>query len=134
MKGINMASGVIMPNRATAIAIWVLRVLLGLAFLFFSFMKLSGQPNMVAEFDVVGLGQWFRYFTGGLELIGGLAVLVPRASVIGAILLLIVDAGAFIAQVAILHMDWIHCVVIGALLALLIFLQRSALRSAPTYP
>jgi uncharacterized membrane protein YphA (DoxX/SURF4 family) len=116
-------------NRATNIGISTLRVLLGSAFLFFSFMKLSGHPNMVAEFDIVGLGQWFRYFTGALELVGGLAVLVPRVSVLGAILLLLVDLGAFVAQVAILHMDWIHCVVIAALLGLLIYLQRSALRA-----
>ncbi|MBW6424313.1 DoxX family protein [Rhizobium sp. XQZ8] len=115
--------------RSTEIGIWVLRVLLGAAFLFFSFMKLSGQLNMVAEFDLVGLGQWFRYFTGALELVGGLAVLVPRFSVFGAILLLVVDLGASVAQVVILHMDWIHCVAIAALLLWLIYLQRAALRA-----
>jgi hypothetical protein len=82
---------------------------------------------MIAEFNTVGLGQWFRYFTGSLELIGGLAVLIPRISVFGAILLLIVDFGAFIAQVTILHMGWMHCVVIAILLGLLIYLQPSAL-------
>ncbi len=110
------------------VGLWGLRILVGLAFVFFGIMKLSGRPAMVAEFDVVGLGQWFRYFTGGLELIGGLAVLVPAVSVFGAILLLLVDIGAFVAQVAILHMDWIHTVVIAALIVLLIYLQRSALR------
>jgi len=83
------------------IGIWVLRVLLGLAFLLASYMKLSGQPRMVAEFDVVGLGQWFRHFTATLELIGGLAILVPRTSVFGAIVLLMVDLGAFVANVTI---------------------------------
>jgi hypothetical protein len=39
-------------------------------------------------------------------------------------LLFAVDLGAFVAQVAILHVDWIHCVVIGALLLALIHLQR----------
>lgn len=105
--------------RASEIGIRLLRILLSLVFLFAAFMKLSGQPAMVAEFDIVGLGQWFRYLTGALELLGGLAILVPRASVFGALLLLTVDVGAFIAQVAILHMDWIHCIVIGALLVVL---------------
>lgn len=128
-----MASNAVLSGRAARIAVWFLRVLVGVAFLFFAFMKLSGQPNMVAEFDTVGLGQWFRYFTGGLELVGGIAVLVPRTSVFGAVLLLIVDIGAFIAQVAILHMDWIHCVVIAALLVVLIVLQRSALRGTAAF-
>lgn len=110
--------------RSPAVGIWTLRVLLGAAFLFFSLMKLSSQPNMVAEFETVGLGQWFRYCTGALELIGGAALLFPRTSTPGAILLLAVDIGAFVAQVTILHVDWIHCVVIGALLLALIYLQR----------
>lgn len=111
------------------IGIWVLRVLLGLAFLLASYMKLSGQPRMVAEFDVVGLGQWFRHFTATLELIGGLAILVPRTSVFGAIVLLMVDLGAFVANVTILQQDWIHCVVIAALIGVLVYLQRSAPRA-----
>jgi putative oxidoreductase len=42
--------------------------------------------------------------------------------------LLLVDIGAFFAQIAILHMDWVHTVVIGAVIGLLIYLQRRALR------
>jgi hypothetical protein len=87
-------------------------------------MKLVGQSMMVQEFDSVGLGQWLRNLTGVLEIIGGVAVLTPSYSVLGAGLLLIVDGGAFIAQIAILHMDWVHPIVIGALLAALVYLQR----------
>lgn len=121
-----MASVITYQNRAASLGIWALRLLLGALFISASLMKLSGQPFMVAEFDMVGLGQWFRYFTGVLELVGGIAVLIPRSSVLGAILLLIVDLGAGVAQVAVLHGDWIHTLVIAALLLLLIYLQRSA--------
>jgi len=69
----------------------VLCILLGGAFLFFTMMKLSGQPEMVAEFDTVGLGHWFRYFTDSLELMGGIAILVPRVSIFGAMVLLLVQ-------------------------------------------
>lgn len=110
--------------KAWKIVLWVLRVLLGLAFLAASFMKLSGQPAMVEEFEHVGLGQWFRYLTGILELIGGIAVLIPSYSVYGALLLLVIDCGAFVALVTVLHMDWIHAVVIGVLLGVLVFMQR----------
>lgn len=112
------------PMSATRIAIWVLRVLMAALFLFAAAMKLTGQSAMVAEFATVGLGQWFRYLTGLMELTGGVMVLLPRRSILGAGLLLLVDAGAFVAQVAVLHMDWIHTVVIGALLVALIVLQR----------
>ncbi len=109
---------------AARISIWGLRVLMAALFLFAAAMKLTGQPAMVAEFATVGLGQWFRYVTGLMELAGGVLVLIPRRSVLGAGMLLMVDAGAFVAQVAVLHMDWIHTVVIGALLVALIVIQR----------
>ncbi|MEQ7873300.1 DoxX family protein [Sphingomonas sp. ASV193] len=115
-----------MTKRSTgkSIAIWVLRLFLGLAFLAAAAMKLSGQPMMVAEFDKVGLGQGFRYLTGLLELAGGIAILVPRSSTLGALTLLLVDVGAFVAQLLVLHGDVIHTLVIAALLVVLIALQR----------
>lgn len=121
------------PSRTRRLATltWALRVLIGAAFIFFAFMKLSSQPRMVAEFANVGLGQWFRYFTGSLELIGAIGVLIPRVSALGAALLLVVVAGAAVAQLFILHGDVIHAIVIALLLATLIYLQRSILPLRP---
>ena len=59
------------------IVIWVLRILVAGLFAFAAFMKLSGQPTMVQEFGVVGLGDWFRIFTGLVEIVGVAAVLYP---------------------------------------------------------
>ena len=42
-------------------------------------------------------------------------------------LLMLIDAGALVAQLAVLHGDVIHCLVIGAVLAALIHLQRDSL-------
>lgn len=122
-----MTAVALTASRSKTITLWVLRVLLAALFLFACFMKLSGQQMMIDEFNTIGLGQWFRYFTGLLELAGGVALLVPAASVYGAIVLLVVDAGALITQVAVLHGDWIHAIVIGALLAIVIYLQRDRL-------
>jgi uncharacterized membrane protein YphA (DoxX/SURF4 family) len=60
------------------LALWVLQV--GAAAMFFmaGFMKLSGAPDMVAMFDAIGAGQWFRYVTGGIEVAGAALLLVPR--------------------------------------------------------
>jgi len=117
------------PSRNVVIVLWVLRVLMGALFLFSGAMKLAGHPSMVQEFETVGLGQWLRYFTGLLELVGGLAVLAPPVSGLGAIILLVVDVGALIAQITSLHMDWIHPIVIGALLLALVYLQREQVRA-----
>jgi hypothetical protein len=56
-------------------------------------------------------------------------VLAPPVSGLGAIILLIVDVGALIAQITSLHMDWIHPIVIGALLLALVYLQREQVRA-----
>ncbi len=107
---------------------WVLRVLVAGLFAFAAFMKLSGQPMMVEEFGVVGLGDWFRIFTGVVEIIGAAAVLYPATTAWGALLLLCVDAGAFIAQVTRIHQDWVHTIVIGAVIAALLYLTRSTIQ------
>jgi uncharacterized membrane protein YphA (DoxX/SURF4 family) len=123
-----MTTATLPASRGKTIVLWSLRILMAAMFLFAAVMKLSGQPMMVDEFNTIGLGQWFRLLTGALEAAGAIALLLPSVSVFGAILLLVVDAGAFVAQIAILHVDWIHTVVIGALLATLIYLQRDQLR------
>jgi putative oxidoreductase len=122
-----MTTAALPASRSKTIVLWILRILMASLFLFASFMKLSGKPDMVAEFDTIGLGQWFRYLTGLLEIVGGIGILIPFASVFAALLLLAVDAGAFAAQIVVLHKDWIHPIVIGAILATVIYLQRHRL-------
>ena len=63
-------------------------------FLMVGFLKLSGDPQMVGLFDAIGLGQWFRYVTGSLEVLGAILLLVPRLSGLGALLLVGVMLGA----------------------------------------
>ncbi len=117
------------PSRVTTIVVWLLRLVLAALFLFAAFMKLSSQQMMVDEFAVIGLGQWFRYVTGLLELVGAIALLVPSVSVLGAVLLLCVDLGALVAQAFVLHGDVIHTIVIAVLLLVVIYLQRDRLKA-----
>ena len=118
-----MTTAALPASRSKIIVLWILRILMAALFLFASYMKLTDNPMMVDEFNTIGLGQWFRYFAGALELAGGIAILVPSVSVFAALVLLAVDAGAFITQIAVLHGDWIHTVVIGGILASVIYLQ-----------
>lgn len=124
-----MTTAVSSGFKIKPIIIWILRILMGAAFIAAAAMKLSGQPMMIEEFEHIGLGQWFRYFTGVLELIGGVAILVPSVSLLGAGLLLLIDLGAFVAQVVVLHVDWIHTIIIAVLLGLLIYLQRDSIKA-----
>src|SRR6266436_4393863 len=83
------------------ITLWTLSGLVALAFVFIGGGKLAGTAQMVELFDKVGLGQWFRYLTGLLEVAGGIGLLIPRYAFYAAILLVIVMIGAIITHLAI---------------------------------
>jgi putative oxidoreductase len=92
------------PRRNSAnIALWVLQALLALAFVGAASGKLLGKPEMVALFEAVGVGQWFRYVTGLMELTGALLIVVPRTKFFGAALLAMVMVGAVLTHLFILH-------------------------------
>jgi putative oxidoreductase len=54
---------------------------------------------MVSLFDAIGLGQWFRYVTGVIEVTAGIALLVPSAALFGALLLIPTMLGAIVTNV-----------------------------------
>ncbi len=74
-------------SKSRLIAIRVLQVFLGLAFLVIGGAKLTGTMNTVQTFDAFGWGQWFRYVSGALDVTGALLVLVPRSIWYGALIL-----------------------------------------------
>ena len=103
------------------IALWTCKVLLAAVYVATGSAKLYGVPQMVEGFAQIGLGQWFRYFTGGLEIIGAIAILVPTASAFGGLLLLGISAGAFLVQLFVFHGDVVHTIVLGALSAIVVW-------------
>jgi putative oxidoreductase len=90
-------------GRAALIALWLTQVALALMFLMAGGSKLAGVPAMVSLFDQVGVGQWFRYVTGVVELTSGIALLVPSAAIFGALLLIPTMLGAIVTNVFIVH-------------------------------
>jgi uncharacterized membrane protein YphA (DoxX/SURF4 family) len=82
---------------------WVPRVGVALLFLVLGGSKLSPQGGWVRLFDQIGFGQWFRVFTGVVQIGGALLLLVPRAASIGAVILSCTMLGAILTQVFILH-------------------------------
>ena len=65
------------PGRAARIALWSIQIALAGMFLLAGGSKLVGAPPMVALFNAIGIGQWFRYVTGLIEVGSALALLVP---------------------------------------------------------
>jgi putative oxidoreductase len=90
-------------GKALTVALWVFQIGLALMFFMAGGNKLAGNPMMVGLFDAIGIGQWFRYLTGALEVTGGVLLLVPRASGLGASLLIAVMFGAITTHLLVLH-------------------------------
>ena len=74
-------------SRTALIALWGLQVGLATLFLLAGGSKLAGAPAMVALFEAIGIGQWFRYVTGLIEVVSAVGLLVPALAPFGALLL-----------------------------------------------
>ena len=81
-------------GRIANVGLWILQIAAAGMFLMAGFSKLSGDPQMVELFDAIGLGQWFRYVTGSVEVLGAVLLLIPRTSGLGALLLVGTMLGA----------------------------------------
>lgn len=86
------------PGKVLNTILWLLQIGLELLFLMAGFSKLSGDPQMVGMFDKIGVGQWFRYLTGALEVLGAILLLIPRTSGVGGLLLVGVMMGAILTH------------------------------------
>jgi len=73
---------------------WLPRVALAIVFVLFGALKFAAHSMHARIFDEIGLGQWFRYFTGVTEIGGAVLLLIPAAAFVGFILLGCTMAGA----------------------------------------
>ena len=64
-------------GRVALVALWLTQIALAAMFMFTGGLKLTGAPELVALFDAIGIGQWFRYVTGSIEVVSAVALLVP---------------------------------------------------------
>ncbi len=62
---------------------WFVRGGVALAFLLFGAEKFPADTMWPKFFEQVGIGQWFRYFTGIVEIGGALLLLIPWTAQFG---------------------------------------------------
>lgn len=101
-----------------------LRALLTAAFVAAGFAKLSGVEMMVATYDAIGVGQWFRYVTGIIEVGGAVLLWLPGLQVVGAGLLGATMVGAVLTHVLILGPSAVPAIVLGLLNAAVLYVHR----------
>lgn len=87
--------------RWQPVALWIVKGLLAAIFFAAGGAKLYGVPMMVENFEQIGFGQGFRYVTGLLEIVGGVAILIPSIAAFGALLLSCIMVGAVVTHLVI---------------------------------
>lgn len=96
-----MAEAAPKRRRGFTALIWGLRGFLALVFILVGWPKFSGDPLSlwVRIFDLIGFGQWFRVLTAVVECLGGVLLLVPRATPIAVALLVPTMIGALLVHI-----------------------------------
>lgn len=101
-----------------------LRAVLTLVFVGAGGAKLAGIPMMVEEFEAVGFGQWFRYFTGLVEVSGAALLWWPNRQAFGASLLGATMVGAVLTHWFIIGPSAVPAMVLGLICAFVLYLYR----------
>ncbi|WP_368562127.1 DoxX family protein [Pseudoxanthomonas sp. UTMC 1351] len=113
--------------------VWGVRVLLALAFGAAGAAKLAGVPQMVQVFDAIGAGQWFRYVTGAVEVVGAVLILIRATGFFGALLLTATMVGAVATHLVLIGGSPMPAVVLGLLAAFVAWRLRPAFRPGAAY-
>ena len=76
----------------------------GLLFIFIGYTKFSSDPHSewVRIFEQIGIGQWFRIFTGVMQITGGVFMMPRKTRTVGAVMLGATMIGAAAVDVLIL--------------------------------
>ena len=99
-------------------AVWILRVALASIFVIVGFVKIPGSihPMWVRLFERIGFGQWFRYFTALMEIVGGMLMIVPSATMVSGLFLASTMVGALLVHISVIGVG-VQTVVVGTLLS-----------------
>lgn len=84
------------PQRVIS---WILQILIAAIFVMAFIPKLTGDEGSKAIFDILGVEPVGRYAAGVAELLAVILLLIPKTSVIGAVLSLGVITGAIMSHI-----------------------------------
>lgn len=116
--------------RWRRLALWTVKVVLAAVFTAAGGAKLAGAQPMVEAFGTIGLGQWFRYLTGAIEIAGAAALLLPALAGFAALLLAATMAGAALTHLTVLPGSLLPALALLALCLLVAGGHRNAIEAA----
>ena len=83
---------------------WLSRLAVVIGFLVIGATKFSsGRGEWYRIFELIGLGQWFRYFTGAVQVLGAVLLLFRTTRTAGAAMLGCTMIGAMFVDIFIVH-------------------------------
>ena len=82
------------PGRGTTALLWVLQAVTALGFVMAAVLKFAATPQIVRVFESMGAGLWLAYLVGALEVVGAVALLVPRLCGLAGLAFVALAAGA----------------------------------------
>ena len=77
-------------------------VAIGVLFILIGYGKFASRGVWVTIFEQIGLGQWFRIFTGVVQVTGGVLMIARRTRTAGAVLLGCTMLGAAIVDIVVM--------------------------------
>lgn len=104
---------------------WILRIAAGGIFLGVGLTKFESSSSWVPLFAQIGLGDWFRYLTGAIQIIAGVLFLIPRAVYAATAVAGVTMTGAIVVHIFVLSTGLGGAIIP---LALLVFIVAVAVR------
>ena len=107
--------------------VWAFQLLAAAQFFLTGLDKLGDAPPMVQLFAAVGFGQWFRYFTGTVEIISAVLLLMPSRAALGAALLAATMIGALVAHITVLPFSPAKAIILLVMVIVVFWARRREL-------
>ncbi len=95
-----------MENKTQKIISWVCQIIAAIILSQTLFFKFTGAPESIALFTKLGVESWGRIGSGVMELIAVILLLIPRTSVLGALLGVAIMLGAIFSHLTVLGILW----------------------------
>ena len=121
-------------QKFTTIGDWTLRLLLAVLFVAQGVIKVGGSPTWVSRFREWGYPDHLYMVIGVVELLAGIALLIPRFAAFGAVVLIVVMAGATGTHMVHREPQSLTTILLLALLAAILVIQRVKLRGRNPNP
>ena len=110
-------------------ALWALTLVSAGMFLLAGALKWIGVDMEVQLYAAIGIGQWFRYLTGTLEILGATGLFVPALAPYAALLLATVMAGAVFTHLVVIGGNPLAAILLLASTLTIAWLRREQISS-----